>query len=287
MRRLVMTLGLALVTAPAHAYVRATTATGHAVRWARPSISIDVYLNALDGVTDAERRAAVEAAARAWSADETPCTAVRLSVEFRDGAGPAPANDGENVLGARDDGWCPPDAAPPAGASCHPPSAAAATTTSASAADGRLFDGDTELNTLTFSWAALDGAGEPHERQDLQSAVTHELGHVLGFDHPCWSGVGPRARDDRGAPVPDCYGAPPELARETMFPSTEPGDVSRRALTDDARRGLCEVYPAGEPTAAGCALARSDPWAAALALLFAATARSRAARRASRPSRCP
>src|SRR4029079_13396771 len=121
------------------------------------------------------------------------------------------------------DGWCPDgtDAATAVtvdgGPICNAPSATAATTVFATA-DGNIVDGDIDLNTLTFSWAVLDAQGSPSDKQDLQSVLTHEIGHLIGLDHPCWSGIGDRAVDDAGNPVPSCYDAPAAITDDTMYP---------------------------------------------------------------------
>ena len=145
-----------------------------------------------------------------------------------------------------------------AGPTCNAPSATAATTVFAGA-DGRIVDGDTQLNTLTFGWAVLDAQGNPSDKQDLQSVLTHEIGHLIGLAHPCWSGIGEHAVDDAGNEVPDCYQAPPAIADDTMYPTINPGDISRRVLSPEAVRAVCTLYPAGRP--ATCA-APADPDAA-------------------------
>ena len=52
-----------------------------------------------------------------------------------------------------------------------------------------------------------------------------------------------------------------------MFPTIDPGDISKRVLSPEAVRALCEIYPSGKPatcappTGSGCAIAadsRSD-----------------------------
>jgi hypothetical protein len=283
------------------------TPAGVPYRLASPCVPITVHLAGFPGVSDDDMRAAVIGAERAWTAQTNACTNLAIAIAFVDGVGPPVGDDGTNVIGARADGWCQTtlDAPPPVEAAspmCNAPSATAATSVFA-AADGRITGGDIDLNTLTFAWAALDAQGNPTDRQDLQSVLTHEIGHLIGLDHACWSGIGEHAIDDQGDPVPDCYAAPSAVKADTMFPTIDPGDVSRRALSPEAARAVCALYPAAagavpqttpaagcpDPGASGCSIAgppgpRDDVPAvlmAAAALVVGAVARSRRS-----PSRC-
>jgi hypothetical protein len=83
------------------------------------------------------------------------------------------------------------------------------------------------LNTRAFDWSVepkpfqeLDEGGIPRVL-DLESAMTHELGHVLGLSHS----------NDRLA---------------TMYASYRP-DGSMRSLALDDKLGMCSLYEADEP----------------------------------------
>jgi hypothetical protein len=174
---------------------------------------------------------------------------------------------------------------------CVSPSAVASTSVFVRNGDGTIVDADIQLNALTVKWSVADLPPPQTDQQDLQAALTHELGHLLGLQHPCWSGVGPRPADDRGQPVPDCYDAPAEIQRSVMFPSTTPGDVSKRNLDAEDRRAVCELYPLAAappacpapPPAGGCAYVRpreagAVPWLV-LAWVLPATLRRCGSRR--------
>lgn len=75
------------------------------------------------------------------------------------------------------------------------PTPPVALTTLFSTADGEIFDADVEVNTAYYRFSTN---GAP-QTMDLQSVLTHELGHVLGFDHVAVSGSVMQPRLDLGA----------------------------------------------------------------------------------------
>jgi hypothetical protein len=261
--------------------VPARTPGGAAEHWPGPCVALTVHLDALPGVTVDQARAAATAAARSWTHQAIPCTGLEIALSFAEDRGPATANDGMGVIGSRSDQWCTAGAAP--ARECTSPSAVAATSVFARDRDGVVLDADIQLNTLTVTWSVDDNPPPQTDRQDLQAALTHELGHVLGFQHPCWSGFGPRPTDDRGQEVPDCYDAPDDVRASVMFPSTMPGDLSQRSLSPEDQRGMCVTYPVPAaptacpvPPATGCALGgRGSPGLAPLILLVCALRRRR------------
>jgi MYXO-CTERM domain-containing protein len=82
---------------------------------------------------------------------------------------------------------------------------------------GELFDTDIELNAV----AEPLSVGEPKANEvDLDSLITHEMGHALGLGHSL----------DVGA---------------TMLAGYATGSVAPRTLGDDDVAGVCEIYPPG------------------------------------------
>ncbi len=97
---------------------------------------------------------------------------------------------------------------------------------------------------------------------DLQAALTHEVGHVLGLDH---------------SDVPDA----------TMYSEHAPGESWRRQLHEDDLAGVRHLYGDGTEPRRGCAsLPGRAPGLAPLLLLFTRTRRVHAARRPVDRPRC-
>jgi uncharacterized protein (TIGR03382 family) len=278
---------LVAASAPAQAYVRARTSSGAAEHWPSACVSLTAHLDDLKGVTAAQARAAAAAAVRSWSHQSIACTGLQIALTFEEGPGPRSENDGVAAIGAQPDQWCVAAADP--NRACTSPSAVASTSVFARDKDGVVLDADIQLNPLTVTWSVADQPQPDTVDQDLQAALTHEIGHLLGFQHPCWSGFGPRFTDDHGQPVPDCYDAPAEIKRSVMFPATEPGDVSKRILSAEDQRAVCEVYPLAAapamcpapPASSGCAAGGGSPSGAPLLVLTVAAlwSRRRRARR--------
>lgn len=102
----------------------------------------------------------------------------------------------------------------------HDASAIAITTVTFDARSGRLLDADIEINDIGFEFTSCDSCDVKY---DLENTLTHELGHVLGLDHP---------------PAID------EAALEaTMRATAAQGDTDKRDLGIDDVNGICAIYP--------------------------------------------
>lgn len=110
----------------------------------------------------------------------------------------------------------------------HPSGVIALTTTNFNTASGVILDSDIEFNSAGLRFTTSDGptCQLPTDSNcvefDVQNTATHEIGHMVGFDHSL----------DTSA---------------TMFAQAEPGETSKRELADDDTDALCHVYPAGGP----------------------------------------
>ncbi len=108
-----------------------------------------------------------------------------------------------------------------------------------SRADGEIIGFDMALNTQDHDWS-VDGADG---KNDLLNTLSHEFGHAIGVDHS------------------------PEVEAATMYPSTFPGELSKRDLDRDDEHAVQYLYegPAAEASAVqtGCATAGVAPTTAA------------------------
>jgi uncharacterized protein (TIGR03382 family) len=164
------------------------------------------------GSADVPHEAAVAAAKRAFAAwAAIGCTDVNFT--FVTG-GPTRTSldggdaDGRNVIHWRESDW--PGA----------PDQIAITTVTYEPSTGRILDVDIDLNGQYLFFTATENPDQAE--YDIESALLHEVGHLLGFD-------------DSADPT------------AVMAQALTRGDV-RRALGDDDQEAVCAVYPAGEPT---------------------------------------
>jgi hypothetical protein len=82
----------------------------------------------------------------------------------------------------------------------------------------QILDVDIEFNGVYHSFGVLDGAIGDGNKMDLQSVLTHELGHTLGIDHSSVPGA-------------------------VMEPYGGPGETHMRTLSQDDMDAICAIYP--------------------------------------------
>lgn len=187
------------------------TTDGAPVRWPAGAVELVIALDdGPRGVDPALGWAAAEAAIATWNQVLIP-HGVELVGVRRPGSLATDPRDGENRLR-----WA--LAAADAGLE---PGVLAMTHLRFAAGDGAVQDADVVMNGAEHGWTAVDErcAGDPACRQrfDLQSTLTHELGHLLGLSHS----------SDRGA---------------AMYAEGRACDASRRALGADDRAAIEHLY---------------------------------------------
>ena len=272
-----LALALALVVAapsPSRAYVREVSdQPPHLpVYWSSPCVVATIYMNGFTEMTSDEVAKSIGAAAQAWSPDTVTCPgpgtdagaghpAFEIITQMSTG-GPVPSldgsTDGNNSIIFRTTDWIE-----------DMPEAIALTSRNTDPS-GRIFSANVEINAVPvtvdpfrdFQWANLDpgSPGGGHvDAIDLQTAITHEFGHLLGLAHTCFSTFDPLPRpvDDLGQPIPDCTdGANIPEAAAVMWYTVERNSTSKRVITTDDARGVCAIYP---PTATPAVCAVNVP----------------------------
>ena len=263
---------LALFTPEANAYVRTLTSASAPMYWNRTVITITAYVgDPPDPLTSQDVLYAAQSAAGTWSRDKVGCTSIELRVASSQERSAPVVLDGVPRMTFRRETWCKDPHAE--GEPCYDPLALAVTSVFARKGDGEIIDADVELNAVTFKWADLArNPGDGGNIQDLQNTLTHEFGHLIGLDHTCFiAGTRPGAVDDHGQLVPSCGHASDEVRATTMFAAVIPGDLDRRSLSPDDRRGVCEIYPPIDLTlesGRGCSVAPAGGGAAGCAVLL-------------------
>jgi hypothetical protein len=249
-----------LLAAPAEAYVRTRSSDGmFDVIWPDPNVTLTVVTGGPTVVPTQGFIDAATSAAATWS-DPALGSSLAFTVTTSADAPTDPAFDHVNTIAFRTTSWDPPN---------YQPGELAVTTVWT--VGGRIVDTDTEINAVEtdIMWGLLPDdramAAAFSSEVDLQNCITHELGHVIGLDHPCYLGSTPPASEmtNEGGPVPSCSDPdlPQSVRNATMYPSAARGSIGERTLSDDEKLALHDLYPAGRtpivetaPASGGCDL---------------------------------
>jgi hypothetical protein len=115
---------------------------------------------------------------------------------------------------------------------------------------------------VTFSVAVDHQSEEPGNcESDLANTFSHEIGHLMGLDHTCWTGAGIRLNDHQGEPLPLCSLDPnlPRAIRDaTMFNFQDCGETKKSSPEPDDVAGVCAIYPL-EDSPRECRAAELEP----------------------------
>jgi hypothetical protein len=212
-------LAVALAFSPGVAgYLRLGQQVGNSVigiQWSLGQLPIRYYVTNRDvsGVTAPQLQTATGLAFGTWTA----VSDVGLSSQFSGFTAADPfVDDGANVIGFM--------------ARPEFPTVLGATTFDLDMVTGAIRESDIFLNTI-FPWSVA-ASGEAN-RYDVQSVMTHEIGHLLGLGHSALGETEPRPGGGRTV-----LGK-----RAVMFPIAYPrANIEDRTLEADDLAGITDVY---------------------------------------------
>ncbi|MBA2543485.1 MAG: hypothetical protein H0V17_27835 [Deltaproteobacteria bacterium] len=267
------------------------TEAGKYLFWESGCVFVTVDIAGTNQVNGDNEFDTVDAAIAEWNTNVASCSFMQLQQTAR--LASEVGRDNRNLIKFRDTSWCRP-ATKDDPARCYSPSAAGITTAvfvddATSDRDGEIVDADIELNGADFA-ITNDGqtSGTSSCRSEISNTLTHELGHLLGLEHPCLAGGDPPREDGDGNPVPACSETTdPEILEATMYNFQDCGETKKASLSPDDIDAICQIYPTEQDPGVcapvgkedGCCSSSSSPVPStlllALGLLFGLGARRR------------
>jgi MYXO-CTERM domain-containing protein len=237
------TLGSWALATPAHAYVRYQIIkdgrlSGVFEQWKQTCVPLVVYPTDLaNEMTMDEVVGATTAAANAWSQTDISGTYLDVQMNTSLDVTPATGQDAFHDIVFKNP-WC-----DPGDTTCQI-EALAITSVWAGQTSGTIVDADIEVNAQYDFWTDLV-MHPAMGKQDLQNALTHEMGHLIGLDHNCYTpGSDPvHMVDNNGILVPSCLGADADVQNDVMYTKADPGDTSKRTLKPDDIQAVLDIYP--------------------------------------------
>ena len=229
-------------------YVRTgSTPTGRLLYWESGCVFVTIDAAGTAAITGDEEFPVIDASIATWNNAGTPsCSYLKIVSDGRRAL--EVGNDYVNLIKFRDTTWGRPAAGndPPY---MYAPSAAGVTTAfyvyDGSARDGAIMDADIEINGVNFA-ISVNGVtrGTQPCHAELQNNLTHELGHLFGFEHTCLAAGDPPRMDNLGNPVPACgVTIDPRIVEATMYNFQDCGETTKETLSDDDIRAVCDTYP--------------------------------------------
>ena len=222
--------GLMLASVPASAYVLRTDDSGHPVRWTHlVRFVVDPRLPSQLGEPHA-----LDAVTASVATYQNTLTDMKITLEQDTIVGLGYDADGvieRNSIQVPSD-WP------------FQQEAIAVTVVTVDDSTHEIVDADIALNP-SHTFRVLPSSGDPGGPDDIQNALTHELGHAFGLAHN------------------------PSDSQAVMYPTASPGEVIKRHLSPDDLAALSELYSVPPSQATGCSASGVAPFGLiALALLF-------------------
>jgi MYXO-CTERM domain-containing protein len=268
------------------------TKAGSSLFWESGCVFFVVDLDGTKALPGDTEQQIIDQAVESWNVASATCSYLTLKKGAT--AKKEVGKDYTNVIKIRDSSWCRPKIKDDP-ARCYSEAAAGITTAvyvddGRSSRDGAIVDADIEINGVNF---AVSNGGVTLSTEgckaELLNTLTHELGHLVGLEHPCLASGDPQRVDDLGHPVPSC-GVPndPKITEATMYNFQDCGETKKESLEADDIGFLCKVYPkaedpstcaAVEPSVPGCCSASNEPLPALALVGFAGLLLGRRRRR--------
>ena len=226
------------------------TKAGQYLFWESGCVYVTISPEGTRQVLGDDELEAIDASIAEWNNGIAGCSYMNIVTERPSGSPIEVGRDNRNLIKFRDESWCRP-ATKDDPMRCYSPSAAGLTTAvfvddASSDRDGALVDADIELNGHDFATSHLgETSGTADCQSEITNTLTHELGHLLGLEHPCLATGDPPRVDGAGNPVPTCNAAMsnPKIVNATMFNFQSCGELDKASLSDDDVAGVCAIYP--------------------------------------------
>lgn len=272
LREHVVVDGMRVVAMPEGFVRTGPTKAGNSLFWESGCVYFTVDSDGTKALPGDRELAIIDQAVSTWNVAATSCS--YMSLKKSGTAAKEVGKDYTNVIKIRDSSWCRPKIKDDP-ARCYSEAAAGITTAvyvddATSARDGAIVDADVELNGVNFAISdggvTLSNAGC---KAELLNTLTHELGHLLGLEHPCLAGGDPQRVDDQGKAVPACgVATDPKITEATMYNFQDCGETKKETLSADDIAFVCRVYAAADdpgtceavsPSTPGCCSASTEP----------------------------
>jgi len=233
---ILIALGLASCSRDLERAQVAYTPSGARLHWSSKEIVLTPAPERMGEQPFALISPALIAAASSWNRALAGCKAPRFLVNRTVLSGPLVGDDRVNAIIVHERKWCPTTSVQRE--DCYPADLQAHTLLypniqPGSPKDGELRGIDIEVNAVDYRWSVR----ESKDSLSLQTIFMHELGHVLGLDHPC----GPNTEwSNKKRPLVACDpSAPLRIMRSDIASVTRGDSVAPSQGEIDT---VCELY---------------------------------------------